>query len=350
MPIIVAATHALPPHVVAQSEARELVGQFFSGDLPELDRLLAVFDHSRIQCRQFMRPAHWYLQPSSFAERNRIYSEEGLDLVAEAARNCLHRSGFSPAQVDHVIFVSSTGYATPTLDAHLINALGMKPATSRVPIWGLGCAGGAAGLARAFDYCLGHPDAVVLITALECCSLTFMENDLTKKNLIATAIFSGGAAAVVVAGDRVGTAGPHISGTRSHLFPDSYRIMGWDFHGDGMELVLSPKLPAVIKQELPGLVDDFLANRDLRRRDLRHFITHPGGAKVIDAYRQALDLTLDDLALTEELLCGHGNISSVSVLVVLEKWLASERAKVPGWGLLSAFGPGFSAEMILLEN
>lgn len=349
MPRILAAVGAFPEHRYAQGRIREAARALFSGRIADLERLLNVFDHARVAERQFLQPLDWYSGCPDFAERTRIFQEQGSRLLETASRRCLERACVAPAEIDLLIAVTSTGLATPTLDARLINALGCRPRTARLPIWGLGCAAGAAGLARAFDYCLAHPQARVLLTALEACSLTFIEGDLSKKNLVATAIFGDGAAAVLVAGDGAGGRGPQIVANRSHLFPDSYRVMGWDFAAGGdMELVLSPKLPAIVKQEVGALVDDFLSTQGLSRRDLGFYLTHPGGARVIDAFRQGLGLQGDELRLTEEVLRQRGNVSSVSVLVVLEQWLASGGGP-PGFGLLSAFGPGFSAELVLLE-
>ncbi|MBE0597397.1 MAG: hypothetical protein IH614_09015 [Desulfuromonadales bacterium] len=345
MPAVVAAATAFPPFVATQEQVREVARSC----LPGLEESLPVFDRSRVQRRHFMRPLDWYLQPRPFAERNGIYLQEGTDLLERAARRCLGQAGLPPERLDMVIAVSSSGFATPSLDARLISRLGRRPQTVRLPIWGLGCAAGAAGLARAADYALGHPQAVVLVAALECCSLTFLHDDLSKKNLIAAAIFADGAAAALVAGSQSGLCGPRLTATGSHLFPASDRVMGWDFLDRGMQLVLSPRLPAIVREQLAPLVDHFLAGSGLSRRQLVHYLTHPGGARVIDAYRQALGLTDEQLELTEAVLREHGNISSVSVLAVLERWLASERCTRSGPGLLSAFGPGFSAEMVLLE-
>jgi alkylresorcinol/alkylpyrone synthase len=349
MPKILAASHALPSHSIEQADIREAVGAIFSSRIPALDMLRAVFDHARIDRRQLMRPLSWYAQRPAPLECNRIYREEGLALLREAAEGVLRQTGLPATAIDQVLFVSSTGLATPTLDSYLINSLGLSPQTSRMPIWGLGCAAGAVALARAADYCRAWPRANVLVLALECCSLTFMAEDASKKNLVGTAIFGDGAAAALVAGDQAPGSGPRIRAARSHLFPDSYQVMGWDFLDAGMALVLSPRLPAIIRREVAPLVHEFLAAQGLTRRDLRHFVTHPGGAKVIDAYREALELVDSDLALTEEVLRTCGNISSASVLVVLEKWLATKPQERPGHGLLSAFGPGFSAELLLLE-
>jgi alkylresorcinol/alkylpyrone synthase len=349
MPRIRAAAHASPRNVVSQETVKDMVCGVFSDAFEDLDRLRSIFDHSRIETRQFMMPLAWYQQPHSQTERTRIYQQDGLALIAEAASACLDRAGCRPDEVDQIIFVSSTGHATPTLDAHLINRLGMRPGTSRVPLWGLGCAAGAVGLSRAYDHCLAYPGHRVLLVARECCSLTFKVGDITMKNLIATSLFADGAAAVLIGGDSTNEAGPSIFATRSHLFPDSYGLMGWEFQDDGMQLVLSPDLPAVVREELPALVETFLSAHNLVRQDLQHFITHPGGARVIDAYRETLLLSDGDLRQTESVLRRHGNISSVSVLIVLEEWLKDGGMATAGNGLLSAFGPGFSAELLLFK-
>lgn len=349
MPTILKARHAVPVHEITQQEAKDAVRVIFSTKIPNLESILSVFDHSRIDRRRLLMPLDWYLQPRSAEERNRVFLDRGLELLQRAATDCLAAAELPAERIDHLIYVNSTGHATPTLDARLINGLGCRPQTSRLPIWGLGCAGGAAGLSRAWDYCRAHPQARVLLTALECCSLTLMTRDLSKKNLIGTSLFADGAAAVLVAGDEAGGTGPEIVATHSELFPDSYQIMGWNFCNEGMELVLSPRLPALIKRELPGLVEKFLHECGLKRDDLRHYITHPGGAKVIDAFREGLGLERDELQLTENMLREYGNLSSVSVLVVLEQWLASQQSNQSGYGLLSAFGPGFSGELLLLR-
>ena len=349
MPRIIAATHAFPPYAVSQQEVKKTVSRFFAGAVTDLDRLLTIFDNSRIEQRHFMMPPEWYLQSRSLLERTHVYQENGLALIEEAAKACLATADCYPEMIDQVIFVSSTGHATPTLDAHLINRLRMRPNTSRLPIWGLGCAAGAVGLSRANDYCRAYPGRRVLLVALECCSLTFMAGDITKKNLIATSLFADGAAAVLVGGDEIEADGPLILASHSHLFPDSYRIMGWDFQDEGMQLVLSPKLPLIVRQELPVLVNTFLSEHCISRPEIIHFVTHPGGARVVDAYRDSLHLSAEELRQTEEVLRSCGNMSSVSVLVVLEKWLASGGMATAGHGLLSAFGPGFSAELLLFK-
>ena len=349
MPRILGAAHAFPAHHVSQQQASKAVSTIFAGKISELERLMTIFDNSRIAQRQLVMPLDWYLQPRSLEERNQVFIQQGMSLLRKATDKVFRSSAANVADVAHLIYVNSTGHATPSLDARLINELNFSVQTSRLPIWGLGCAGGAAGLSRARDYCRAHPRAMVLLTALECCSLTLVVEDLSKKNLVGTSLFSDGAAAVLVAGDDAAAHGPEIVASRSQLFPDSYDMMGWNFSNQGMELVLSPRLPLLIKKELPGMVDRFLADHGLDRRDLQYYIAHPGGARVLDAVREALDLRREDLHLSEELLNKQGNTSSVSVLVVLENWLQSKTAIAGEYALLFAFGPGFSAELILVR-
>jgi alkylresorcinol/alkylpyrone synthase len=354
MPLILSASHASPPNAIRQEFLKTAVAQLYSGRIPDLDieRIRGVFDHSRIRERAFMMPMDWYISPRTPQEKNRVYMDKGLELLVRASRGCLEASGCRPDQVDHVIFATSTGLSTPSLDSHLINKLGLPPNATRLPMWGLGCSAGAAGIARAFDYCLAHPRGIVLLAALETCSLNFMPDDLSKLNLVAMSLFADGCAAVLVAGDEaaVGTAaGPTITAARSHLFPGTTGIMGWDVTDRGFRLILTPQLPEMIRTELGGLVDAFLLSRDLTRGDIAFYITHPGGAKILDAIKEALALSNGDLRLSEEVLRDFGNVSSVSVLLVLERWMSNGWRSEPGYGLLSAFGPGYSVELVLLH-
>jgi len=349
MPQILASRNAFAPHAVPQRSVRTAAAELFAGKIPNLGRLLEVFDNSRIATRHLMMPLDWYRQKSSVAVRNRIYQQQGGALLLAAARAALENAGLVPEQIDQVIFVSSTGLASPTLDVRLINELGLRRTVSRLPLWGLGCAAGAAGLSRAFDFCLARPSARVLVAALECCSLNFLSGDMSRKNLVATALFSDGAAAAVVAGDGASEGTVQILATRSCLFPGTSRVMGWDFLDEGMELVLSPRLPVLVKDGLAKEIDALLTQAGMQRDEIVHYLFHPGGAKIIDACGAALGLTTDDLALSEAELGEHGNTSSVSVLAVLSRWL-EEESRRPGYGVLGSFGPGFSAELLLVKS
>jgi alkylresorcinol/alkylpyrone synthase len=350
MPKIAAIRHALPGNHYTQTEIAAAVAELFAGQLDDPRRLPDIFRNARISQRHLVMPLDWYRTSCSAGERNRLYLERGVELLVRAGRDCLAAVDWPLQLVDQVICVSTTGHATPSLDARLINQLGLRPDTARLPIWGLGCAAGAAGLARAFDYCSAYPNQVVLLTALECCSLTFIREDLTAKNLIGTALFGDGAAAALVIGDGIELAGPALRARGSYLFPDSYDIMGWKFVDDGMELVLSPELPELIRRELPQLVKAFLRKQGVALEEIRHHLAHPGGAKVVDAYLAGLGLPEEALKLSSQVLNQVGNLSSVTILLVLEKWLAQETSARKGKGLVSAFGPGFSAELLLVEG
>jgi alkylresorcinol/alkylpyrone synthase len=355
MPAILSVSHASPPHAIPQEFLKAAVGQLYSGKIPgqDIQRIHEVFDHSRIRERAFMMPVGWYLSPHTPEERNRVHREKGLELLIRASRASLEAAACPPEQVGHVIFATTTGLSTPSLDSHLINGLGMSRNTTRVPVWGLGCGAGAAGIARAFDYCLAHPEGIVLVAALETCSLNFMPDDLSRRNLVAMSLFADCCAAAVVAGDDAAKgkeSRPRIVAARSHLLPDSAGIAGWDVTDNGFRLVLTPHLPEILGRELGGLVDALLLAHGLKRSDLVHYIIHPGGAKVLDAMKRALVLSDGELRFSEEVLRDFGNVSSVSVLLVLERWMADEGSKAPGYGVLASFGPGFSSEMVLVRT
>ena len=350
MPRITSASRAVPAYCVQQNQVRNAIKAIFQDRIADLHEKMALFENSRIDQRYLVRPLAWYGESHKPGECNRIYIEEGVSLLHKAAESCLEKSGVRADAIDYVISVSSTGMATPSLESRIFTRLGLRQDAGRIPVWGLGCAAGAAGLALAANLCRAKPDARVLLLALECCSLTFRKDDASLKNLVGTALFGDGAAAALIAGDDVRAVGPRIVASCSQLFPDSERVMGWDFDDDGMQLVLSPDLPRLIETELTTLVDDFLGQYDLRRDNLEHYILHPGGARVIAACRQALDLNGAELRLSEESLRQYGNVSSVSVLMILEDWLATRPERQPGYGLLGAFGPGFSAELLLLET
>lgn len=350
MPRLVAIRHALPSQSYTQAEIAATVAELFVARPDDLRRLPEIFANARISRRHLVMPLSWYRKPCSSSDRNRLYLERGLELLERAALDCLAAVDWPAERVDQVICVSTTGHATPSLDARLINRLKLRRETCRLPVWGLGCAAGVAGLARAYDYCLAYPEQVVLLTALECCSLTLIQADLSLKNMIGTALFGDGAAAALVVGDQVPLAGPAIRARGSFLFPDSYAIMGWKFVDAGMELVLAPELPELIRQELPQLVKRFLSQQGCELAGVRHHLAHPGGARVVDAYLQGLNLPPSALRLSSQVLDAVGNLSSATILLVLEAWLAQSVTARRGPGLVSAFGPGFSAELLLVEG
>ncbi len=358
VPRIRAVATAVPPHPVPQARAKAFAASFFESSFKNLSRLLPVFDNTHIQCRYLAQPPAWYARPHTFPEANALYETIALDLSVQAATAALERAEVELDSVGMVIFVSTTGLATPSLDAKLIQRLGLSLHTGRLPIWGLGCAGGVAGVARAADLARAMPGRPVLLVAVELCSLTFQYNDRSKSNLIATSLFGDGAAAAVIqadAGDNDNESEdeddknrPAILGSYSTLFADSEDVMGWDLADTGLKVRFSRHIPTIVRRHLPTLIAEACSRWGIEKTAIQHYVAHPGGAKVLTAYADSLGLSEQDLALAYEILQNYGNMSSVSVLFVLEKFLASPRAGGQ-YGLMMALGPGFSAEQVLFR-
>jgi alkylresorcinol/alkylpyrone synthase len=340
---------SVPAHQVSQDQARSFAQRFFGRRFSDIEKRLELFEHTQIEKRHICVPVEWFDEPRSFVEKNATYIHEAQRLGEDAIHACLDGTGFTPQDIDYLVFVSTTGLATPSIDARLIGRMGMRPDTRRTPIWGLGCAGGVAGLAHAYHHALGHPNSRTLVLAVELCSLTFHFGDQSKSNLVATALFGDGAAAVLVTGDEVDANGAEIVDSRSTLFPDSLDVMGWNFESEGMQVVFSRAIPGIVLREAEQNIGDFLASHDLSIRDVEHLITHPGGVKVMEAYEQALSLTNGKLDTAREILRDYGNMSSASVLFVLERYLQTRSPGAGSWGLMTALGPGFSSEQVLLR-
>lgn len=336
---------AVPPYAVRQQDIKEFAAILFQEKLEHLERLLPVFDNACIAKRHLARPLAWYAAEHSFAEANLLYGEIALELAVAAAAQALGRAGVAPGDVGLVVFVSSTGITTPTLDAKLIQRLGISANAARLPVWGLGCAGGVTGLARAAELAAAVPDRAVLLVAAELCSLTFQRNDFSKSNLVGAGIFADGAAAAVITADGEG---PELLGARSTLFTDTEDIMGWDVIDTGLKVRFSRDIPAFVRHYLPGLAAAACREWGLTRRDIVHYVVHPGGAKVLDAYADSLGLPAAALAAAYEVLADYGNMSSASVLFVLERFMRGTPPE-DAYGVMLALGPGFSAEQVLFR-
>ncbi|HEU5103171.1 MAG TPA: 3-oxoacyl-[acyl-carrier-protein] synthase III C-terminal domain-containing protein [Roseiflexaceae bacterium] len=359
MPVIRSVATALPPHALAQERIRDLAREHFAPAFPEIDRYMSVFRHARIDTRHFAAPLEWFMTPHSFRECNDLFVEVATELGEAAARACLVQAGLDVGDVDHLIWVSTTGMAAPSPDAMLINRLGLGRHTRRTPIWGLGCAGGVAGLARAYEYAQAFPDQRVLLLSAELCSVTFQWNDRSKRNLIASSIFADGAAAVLVEGDtargqaassQFPTAISQLLGTQSTLWPDTLDIMGWDMVDTGMQVVFSSRIPYIVQTLMRENVAEFLAPYGLGLDDIEHWILHPGGAKVIDAYQAALAIDPERLEHTRTVLRQYGNMSSATVFFVLDAFLKAGRPGPDEYGVLAVLGPGFSCELALIRG
>jgi len=340
---------AVPENRVDQGTAREFAKRIFSSRTADVERLLSVFDNSQIQTRYFSRPLEWFEQSHSLSEKNQAYIESSTVLSFRAAQKLFEDTGTAPDEIDFILYVNTTGLATPSIDARLINLLGLRQNIRRLPIWGLGCAGGAAGLSQAYHHLIGHPDEKVLLIACELCGLTFLHNDYSKSNLVATALFGEGAAAVLLAGAQTDEPGIEIIATNSRFFPDSLDVMGWNILDSGLQVIFAKQIPEIIEKHALSDLSEFLKENNLKLTDISRFLFHPGGAKVIEAYQKALGMSNGAFSISSEILRNYGNMSSVTVLFVLGEYLDKFGFNNGGYGLVSALGPGFSSESLLLK-
>jgi alkylresorcinol/alkylpyrone synthase len=355
MPLLTGLATATPAHRTRQGDARSLAAHLFQETLAAQPRLLEVFDHTGIEQRYTCMPLEWYGADHGFAERNDLYLEHASRLAAGVALRALHRAGLAPPDIDHLVFVSSTGLATPSLDAYLANALPFRSDVRRTPIWGLGCAGGAAGLSRARDFALADPGSRVLLIALELCTLTFQRNDLTKRNLVAASLFGDGAAAAVIQGPDAPMDGGRetkisLIASQSVLWHGSLDVMGWTIDGNGLHVVFSKDIPSIVRREVRGGLAAFLASHGLDVDGISHLVVHPGGRKVLAAYAEALGRPPEAFRHSCEVLRDHGNMSSPTCLFVLERLLCSGAPAKGEHAVVAALGPGFSAEYVLLRR
>ena len=352
-PRLVSLATAVPPHRLDQSNVVARVEQLF-GRSPDFERLIQVYGNSGIDCRYSVMPFEWFDKAHAWPDRNAAYLAGALDLIETAARRALDRAGLSPEEIGAIVTVSTTGIATPSLDAQLMERLAFPRHVARLPIFGLGCAGGALGLARAAALAAAMPDNPVLLIVVELCTLQFRRDDLSRANIVATALFGDGAAAAVLragSGAHSYASGPAIAAWGEHTWPRSLDIMGWDVAEDGLKAVFSRDIPRLVTGELGPVLGDFLAQHGLTLDDIDRFVCHPGGPKVIDAYETILGAGFRGAAAARRSLARFGNMSAASVLFVLEDVLAEARddAEPRGRMLLTALGPGFSAGFVVLE-
>jgi alkylresorcinol/alkylpyrone synthase len=345
MAVVRAVATACPPHRHPQAELQEVAARLVPASA---QGLLQVFANARIEGRALACPVSWYLRPHGLAERNRAFLEAGLPLAEAAARRALDQAGIAADRLHAIVAVCTTGLATPSLDALLANRLGCRPNVVRLPVWGLGCAGGVAGLNRAAALAREGP---VLLVCLELCTLAFDVGAAAgagsgaKRAIVAASLFGDGCAAAVLAPDGPG---PRLVAGTSHLWPGTERVMGWDVADHGLDVVLSPDIPRIVRERLGEVVRPFLRAHGVERPDA--WVLHPGGAKVVEAYGEALGLGEAELRLATQTLARHGNMSSPTVLFALAQALEEGAIPPGGTALLAALGPGFAAELALLRG
>jgi len=335
---------AVPPFVVEQSEAKARAREAFGGSKPLFDRLSGVFDNAGIARRHIVAPPDWYMSSHGWHDRNTVYLEAAEKLFIDAAAAAIEKAGLKPDEIDGVVTVSTTGIATPSLEARCAKRVGLREDVRRVPVFGLGCAGGVNGLSLASRLATADPGSIWLFVTVETCSISIRLDSDDPAAIVATALFGDGAAAAVVTSGTHSLA--HITGSAEKQWPDTLRIMGWDVEDPGLSVVFDRAIPPFVEAELAEAVGEMCAQLGIAKEEIGRFCCHPGGVKVIDAIEHALELNQGDLNLEREVLRDYGNMSAPTVLFVLERLL--ERG-LPEKVMMTAFGPGFTCAGMLLE-
>ncbi|HEX6593499.1 MAG TPA: 3-oxoacyl-[acyl-carrier-protein] synthase III C-terminal domain-containing protein [Bacillota bacterium] len=349
----------IPKHDIQQNDVKNLVKNVFTYSQRKIDRLLPVFDRAAIANRQLVVELDWFLKEHSFEEKNALYVTYTRHYSLQAIEDCLTNETFLQKNIpyeaiDLIIFVSSTGISTPSMDTYLINARPFREDVVRMPLWGLGCAGGAIGLSRAFDWLKAHPNKNALVVCSELCSLTFQKQDMSKSNLIGTALFGDGTSAVLLTGVQSPYRSyqkkitPKIVKTHSFMKKNSQDVMGWKVTNLGFEVIFSKHIPNFVHTVWKEHLHEFLTSLKLTHHDLHSIIAHPGGRKVLEAMESVCNTSRNKLFHSYNVLKNHGNMSSATVLYVLKAWM-SETISQKEKSILSALGPGFSSELLLLE-
>ncbi len=348
-PSIVALETSVPRHKMTQAMALSFARSHFGPHIPDLERLLPIFANSGIESRYLSVPIDWLDQVHSLEEKNRLYIETATELCREAIEKALTSAKINRDEIDYIIYINTTGIATPSIDARLINLLGLRPSIRRIPIWGLGCAGGVAGLSHAYHYLLGHPNSTVLLVCAELCSLTFLADDYSRSNLVASALFGDGAAAVILK-NATAPEGLQLVATNSRFYPDSLDVMGWNVVGAGLEVVFAQRIPDIVAAHAKKDLCSFLHSQSLTFDDIDQYLFHPGGTKVLAAYEQALGVSDEKLEHSRKTLRDFGNMSSVTVLFVLKRYLEQADRMRDRYSLVSALGPGFCSESVIVKS
>ncbi|HKF01096.1 MAG TPA: 3-oxoacyl-[acyl-carrier-protein] synthase III C-terminal domain-containing protein [Candidatus Sulfotelmatobacter sp.] len=346
---IASAASAFPKHYYSQKFLLEQLQEYWGDRLRNPQTLARLHRNVAVEGRHLALPYEQYYDLKNWGCANDAWIQAAQELGEQALCRALHNAGLEASNLGALFFTSVTGISSPSIDALLINRMGLSPNVKRVPIFGLGCVAGAAGIARAADYVRAYPKQAAALVSVELCSLTIQREDLSVANLISSGLFADGSAAVVVTGDEVHSTGPEITATRSVFYPDTERMMGWKVSEKGFQIVLSPEVPTLIREHLGKDVDAFLGDHGFNRGDIGSWVLHTGGPKVLEATADALDLHDGQLDASWDCLKRLGNLSSASVLVVLEDVMRNRRPEPGTLGLLAAMGPGFCSELVLLK-
>jgi alkylresorcinol/alkylpyrone synthase len=346
-PTIAATATALPPYTITRDDVKYYMGRVF--DIPErkLEAMMSIVDNAQVYKRHAIFPIEYTVEPRALERTNNEYIEHAVRLGREAAEKCLERAGLKPEDIDLIITVSCTGFMIPSLDAHLIQLMSFRSNVRRMPFTELGCAAGAMALGRAADFLKAYPGGNVLIIAVELPSLTFQRKDISQANLISSILFGDGAAAAVVSGK--GARGPKILVSETYTFPDSLGAMGFDLRDSGFHILLAKDVPEMIGGRIAGLVEGFLDRNGRKREEIKGWILHPGGARLLGNVETELGLCKCDTQPSWDILGNVGNLSSATILFILQEWLEKRPLKAGEYAMAAAFGPGFSAEFLLLQ-
>src|SRR5579863_1484956 len=346
---IASAASAFPKHYYSQKFLLEKLQEYWGDRLRNPQMLARLHRNVTVEGRHLAMPPEKYYDIATWGQANDIWIEVAQELGEQALCRALHQAGLEPGEIGALFFTSVTGISSPSIDALLINRMGLSPNIRRVPIFGLGCVAGAAGIARAADYVRAYPTQAAALVSVELCSLTIQREDLSVANLISSGLFADGSAAVIVTGEDLHATGPEIVATRSVFYPDTEQMMGWKVSEKGFRIILSPEVPVLIRENLGKDVDAFLADNGCTRADIGSWVLHTGGPKVLEATADALDLHDGQLDASWDCLKRVGNLSSASVLVVLEDVMRNRRPQPGTMGVLAAMGPGFCSELLLLK-
>ena len=346
-PTIAATATALPPYTITRDDVKYYMGRVF--DIPErrVEAMMSIVDNAQVHRRYSIFPIDYTIEPRALSQTNNEYIEHAVKLGREAAEKCLKRAAVKADEIDLIITVSCTGFMIPSLDAHLINLMGFRSNVRRMPFTELGCAAGAMALGRAADFLKAQPGGKVLVISVELPSLTFQRKDISQANLISSILFGDGAAAVLVSGEQ--TRGPKILVSETYTFPDSLGAMGFDLRDSGFHILLAKDVPEMIGGKIGGLVQGFLERHGRKREDIKGWILHPGGARLLGNIEAELGLCKCDTQPSWDILANFGNLSSATILFILQEWLEKRPLQAGEYAMAAAFGPGFSAEFLLLQ-